>query len=190
MLGWFAIVTFAVVAGGCGSSGYGGRAIHLRHEAGRHDACAHGADAHGDRRRDLGRRGSRNPSPAPRDLRVAAATTAGVRLTWTDPEPVTAKHTYGDTIVSYRVHRKAPGELQFVPIATTTAPTYTDPTVESGKTYAYSVVDVRDQGVESGLSEPVEVTVPSRTCIRLARCGPDSRFAGEAPVAAWHAAAT
>jgi hypothetical protein len=98
-----------------------------------------------------------NPPP-PRELRALEARAGAAQLTWLAPVRVT--HRNRDRIVAYRVYRRDPGAAEFVPIATTTATLSTDSAVFGGATYAYSVTDVREHNVESGRSEPVEVTVP------------------------------
>jgi fibronectin type 3 domain-containing protein len=79
-----------------------------------------------------------------------------VTLTWNAPAPV------GNTpIQGYNVYRSATsgGTYELV-VSRIPAPTYTDSTVNSGKTYYYVVTTIDQSGAESKYSDEIRATVP------------------------------
>jgi fibronectin type 3 domain-containing protein len=79
-----------------------------------------------------------------------------VTLTWNAPAPV------GNTPVQgYNVYRSATsgGSYELV-VSRIPAPTYTDSTVSSGKTYYYVVTTIDQSGAESKYSDEIKATVP------------------------------
>ena len=82
--------------------------------------------------------------------------THSVTLTWNAPAPV------GNTpIQGYNVYRSATsgGTYELV-VSRIPAPTYTDSTVSSGKTYYYVVTTIDQSGAESKYSDEIKATVP------------------------------
>ena len=95
------------------------------------------------------------PPSAPTNL-VAVPSESAVRLAWTaSPEA---------DVAGYFVYRASAPGAEFVRLTPTPIPrtTYTDPTVERGKTYSYVVtaVDRATRPKESARSAPASVTVP------------------------------
>ena len=86
---------------------------------------------------------------------VKPATSHSVSLTWKAP-------TGADSVDSYQVERAVAGSTQYSVVGSTTAAstTYSDTSVQSGKTYLYEVRAVDDQGVASGPSNTVTLTIP------------------------------
>jgi hypothetical protein len=91
--------------------------------------------------------------PAPLNVR---ATVAGgdVELTWQPPPPVRIPHRYSDRVVSYRIYRRAPGEVELRPIGTSATLTYTDRKVQGTGEFGYAVTSIRERDVEGSKSDP------------------------------------
>ena len=79
-----------------------------------------------------------NPPP-PQNVR-AQVTGAQVELTWDEPPPVAAPHTYSDRVVGYRVYRRAQDGVESEPVGTSTERSYVDDTVQPGQRYGYQVM--------------------------------------------------
>jgi fibronectin type 3 domain-containing protein len=89
------------------------------------------------------------PPAVPANLRAAAAP-ASIELAWD-------RDTEAD-LAGYRVYR-AEGSGEFARVAEVSQiPTYSDSSIEHGKTYRYAVSAVDQAGNESRRSEPVEVS--------------------------------
>ncbi len=78
-----------------------------------------------------------------------------VQLSWDAP------NSSSDPIAGYHVYRTTGSSSNYSMLSTLdTQTTYTDTTVQSGATYDYIVKSVDTNGVESGPSNPVSVTIP------------------------------
>jgi fibronectin type 3 domain-containing protein len=78
-----------------------------------------------------------------------------VSLTWKAPSG-------SDAVDSYQVERAAAGSTQYSVVGSTTAAstTYSDNSVQSGKTYLYEVRAVDDQGVSGAPSNTITLAIP------------------------------
>lgn len=78
-----------------------------------------------------------------------------VQLSWDAP------NSSSDPVAGYHVYRATGSSSNYSMLSTLdTQTTYTDTTVQSGSTYDYIVKTVATNGVESGPSNPVSVTIP------------------------------
>jgi fibronectin type 3 domain-containing protein len=83
------------------------------------------------------------------------STASEVQLNWDAP------NASSDPIAGYHVYRTTGSSSNYSMLSTLdTQTTYTDTTVQSGATYDYIVKSVDTNGVESGPSNPVSVTIP------------------------------
>jgi predicted phage tail protein len=86
---------------------------------------------------------------------VKPPTSHSVSLTWKAPAGT-------DAVDSYQVERAAAGSSQYSVVGTTAAAstTYSDTSVQSGKSYLYEVRAVDDRGVSSAPSNSITLTIP------------------------------
>ncbi|GAA4846624.1 hypothetical protein GCM10023310_25820 [Paenibacillus vulneris] len=96
------------------------------------------------------------PKQAPAGLTVSSVTYdlhPTVSLVW--------EAVYGAT--GYNLYRSSDGGGEFVQIAGTTSPSYTDSTVQLGGTYQYQVTQLLPKNIESAPSQPITVAVLDRS---------------------------
>jgi hypothetical protein len=79
-----------------------------------------------------------------------------VVLSWRPAPRSHAAHTYSDTVVQYRVYRRAAGEVELTLVARVRGTRWTDDAPPAGSV-SYAVADVRDDGSESARSDAVPV---------------------------------
>ena len=77
-----------------------------------------------------------------------------VELSWSAPSVSSTP------ISQYRVYRATGGTASFARLSTVAQTTYTDASVQSGKSYSYYVTSVSSTGVESTPSKTVTATIP------------------------------
>jgi len=103
---------------------------------------------------------TRDNPPPPANVQ-AQWSAGGVKLTWDAPPAVRGPHTYSDRVVTYRVHRKGPGDTELRPIGFSPTYQFVDGTPASGTTYQYAVSSVREHQIDGSRSDAVSISVPS-----------------------------
>jgi fibronectin type 3 domain-containing protein len=83
---------------------------------------------------------------------AAAAASHSVVLSWTGATSVTGYNTYSSTVSG--------GPYTKLNSSQDTSTTYTDSTVQTGKTYFYVVTSVSSSNVESVYSSEISATIP------------------------------
>jgi hypothetical protein len=97
------------------------------------------------------------------DHPAAAAHPHSVKLSWAASVP--ASKSPADAVVGYNVYRSTASHDRHpkrINSALCAGTTYTDPAVETGKTYFYVTRGVNAKGVESASSNEIKVVMPPR----------------------------
>ncbi|HVX63177.1 MAG TPA: LamG-like jellyroll fold domain-containing protein, partial [Pirellulales bacterium] len=120
------------------------------------------------------------PPTAPTNL-TATANGGTITLNWTTSQDSTG-------VISYVVQREAPGSTSFVPIGTTTRPTYSDAGLSPGSLYRYQVQAIDWAGYQSAVSSAASATAQfavSPNITTFLQPGQTQQFTANAPGMVW-----
>lgn len=102
--------------------------------------------------------------PPPPENVKAEPEGGAVVLSWKPSRPVTIKHQYDDTPISYNIFRRQEGEFEFTLLGGTDEAEYKDDSVKPGVTYSYTISgiyrNVDGSEINGSRSSEVSITIP------------------------------
>ena len=99
-----------------------------------------------------------NPPP-PQNVRITRHRSGRVDLAWDPPAAVEIPHDYSDRVVSYRIYRQGPRDIELRAIGSSTKLRYADNKLSQSGHYSYAVTSIREQNAEGTKSPAIEVEI-------------------------------